>query len=166
MVSRSIGQSFRRLFPFFVDGDQGAPIDIAAMRKRQAGPLSRAPKDTDKDAIRMAIEDPGHGGPTWIGFYAFERMAKALEDYLKQVDEGGNRPNQINWIRYLNSEAWINAMTPDKWSEHLGPSSKVAKSISARVMRTTRILCDDITSCEALIAKVLISGKRERRALP
>ena len=61
----------------------------------------------------MAIEDPGHGGPSWIGFYAFERMAKSLEDHLKKVDEGGNRPNQINWIRQLKSEAWINAMTPD-----------------------------------------------------
>ena len=108
MCSRSIGQSFKRRFPSFVVGDKGASIDSVAMRKGQDGPLSKALKDTDKDAIRMAIEDPGHGGPTWIGFHAFDKMASALEDHLKKVDKGGNRPNQISWIRQLNSEAWIN----------------------------------------------------------
>ena len=73
-------------------GDQGAPIDIVAMRKGQDGPLSRALKDTDKDASRMAIEDPGHGGPTWIGFHAFDRMAKAPEDHLKNVDKRRKPP--------------------------------------------------------------------------
>ena len=139
MCSRSIGQSFRRQFPSFVVGDKGAPIDIVSMREGQDGPLSRALKDTDKDAIRMAIEDPGHGGPTRIGVHAFDRMASALKDHLKTVDKGGNRPNQINWIRQLKSEAWINAMTLDRWSVHLGPSSNVARSISARTVRTTNI---------------------------
>ena len=75
------------------------------------------------------------------------------------MDKGGDRPNLINRIKHLNSDAWINAMTPERWSAHTGPLSKVAKSISARMVRTTTMLCDDITSCEALIAKVADFGE-------
>ena len=50
-------------------------------------------------------------------------------------------------------------MTPGQCFANLGPHSKVAKSISARVVRTTRTLCDDITSCESLIAKLPDFGK-------
>ena len=75
------------------------------------------------------------------------------------MDSGGNCPNQINWIRQLNNGPWIDAMSPDRRLASLGLQSKVAKSISARVVRTTRTLCDDITSCESLIVKLADFGE-------
>ena len=83
----------------------------------------------------------------WIGHRAFDDMGTALEEHLEKVEKGGNRPNQINWIKHLKTESWISAMTPERWFNHLEPSSKVAKSISARTVRTITLLCDDITSC-------------------
>ena len=50
----------------FVVGDKDASINTVAMRNGQDGPLSRALKDADKDAIRLVIEKPEKGGPMWI----------------------------------------------------------------------------------------------------
>ena len=57
MDSRTIGQSIKRVFPIFVVGDKDANVNIVAMRNGQGGPLSRALKDPDKDAIRLVIEN-------------------------------------------------------------------------------------------------------------
>ena len=50
-------------------------------------------------------------------------------------------------------------MTPRNWFNHLDTRSKKAKSLSARLIRTVKLLCDDINSCEALIAKMADFGE-------
>ena len=50
-------------------------------------------------------------------------------------------------------------MTPGKCFSQLDPKSKVAKSMSARLVRTINLLCDDINSCEASITKMADFGE-------
>ena len=86
-------------------------------------------------------------------------MRAALEEHLDKFDKDGNRSNQISWIKNLKIKAWIGAMTRGKWFSHLDPKSKVANSMSARLVRTINLLCDDINSCEALITKMAAFGE-------
>ena len=142
--------------------------DIVYMRSAHVGPLSTALKSIHQDAIRLEIENPDRGGVMWIGHRAFDKMRAALEEHLDKVDKGGNRSNQISWIKHLQTKSWIGAMTLETWFSHLEPTSKVAKSISARAVRAITLLCDNINSCEALIAKMadFWKTKLEHRASP
>ena len=58
MDSRTIRQSLKIIFPSVVVGDKHASISIVAMRNGRDGPLSRALKDADKDAVRLVMENP------------------------------------------------------------------------------------------------------------
>ena len=108
MDSRTIGQSFNRLLPSFVVKDQGNSVDIVTLRRNaQAGQISNALRLKDNEDIRDEIKRPGQGGPWWIGHRVFFTMSEALQKHVKNIDDGGHRPNQINWIRSPNNEPWI-----------------------------------------------------------
>ena len=115
MDSRTIGQSFKIMFSSFVVHDRRISVDILTLRRNdcvQVGSISNLLGLKHKESIRDEIERPGQGGPGWIGHSVFFRMSEALQEHLKKVDDGGHRPNQIHWIRSLNNEPWIKAMTP------------------------------------------------------
>ena len=144
-------------FPNFMTGYY-ADNDLVVMRDA-FGPLSRTVRTINQDAISQAIEKPDRGGISWIGHRAFDRMRTALEEHLDNIDKHGNRSHQISWIKNPTAKAWINSMKPATWLNHLDSRSKVAKSMTARLVRTIKLLCDDINSCEALIAKIADFGE-------
>ena len=98
--------------------------------------------------IRDEIERPGRFGPEWIAYDIFKRLAKVLNHCRTRVEKE-SIPNQINWIQNLQNEKWIDAMSPESWFMNLGPNSKLKKSLSARLVQSTRDLCDDISNCES-----------------
>ena len=152
-----MGQSVRRIFPNFMSGNYG--VDDLVVMRDGIGPFTRTLKTIHQDSIRQAIENPDRGGIAWIGRRAFDKMRSALADHLEVVDKNGNRSNQINWITHLKVKRWINSMTPRNWFKHLDTKSKMAKSLTARLIRTVKLLCDDNNSCEALIAKMADFGE-------
>ena len=136
LSSRTMGQSIRSICPNFMSGNYAD--DDLVFTRNEVGPFSRNLKTIHQDAIRLAIENPDRGGISWIGHRAFDEMRTALDEHLGVVDKNGDRSNQITWIKNLKVKKWINSMTPGRWFNHLDPRSKVAKSMTARLVRTVK----------------------------
>ena len=87
--------------------------------------------------IRDEIERPGEFGPEWIGYSLYKRLSKVLKECRTSV-ERENTHNHIDWIRKLDNDKCIDAMSPENRFTNLGPNSKLKRSLSARMIQSAR----------------------------